>query len=60
MKVRVVLITENDVPVEALGENPAEKIKRAWDAFFALNSLASDNGDKGYVEAVEIMDGDNE
>ena len=55
MKVRVVLITENDVPAEVLGENGAEKVKVAWDMFMRLTEKVADNGDRGYVESVEIL-----
>ena len=56
MKVRVVLITENDSPVEKLGKNATEKIKKAWEAFLVLVEVHSDNGDRGYVESVEILE----
>ena len=55
MKIRVVLITENDIPAEVLGENGTERVKKAWDAFMSLATVASDNGDRGYVESVEIL-----
>ncbi len=56
MKVRVVLVTENDSPAEVLGENGAEKVKEAWDMFMRLIKNVSDNGDRGYVERVEILE----
>jgi len=55
MKVRVTLMTENDVPVEKLGENPLEKIKGAWDTVISLLSALMD-GDTCEVEKVEIME----
>lgn len=55
MKVRVVLVTENNSPVENLGKNATEKIKTSWELFLKLAEVNSDNGDRGYVESVEIM-----
>lgn len=56
MKVRVVLITENDSPAEKLGKNATEKIKNAWELLLGLAEVHSDNGDRGYVESVEILE----
>ncbi len=56
MKLRVVLITENDVPVERLGANGADTVKEAWNMFLRMVEKASDNGDRGYVESVEILE----
>jgi len=55
MKVRVTLITENNSPVSALGENPEETIKNAWELMLCLIASVSDNGDSAYVEKVEIL-----
>ena len=56
MRVRVILMTENDVPVERLGENPLEKLKGAWDVAIALISTLSPDNESVYVERVEIVD----
>lgn len=56
MKVRVVLITENNVPVERLGANGEDKVKEAWNMFLWMIEANSKNGDRGYVESVEIME----
>lgn len=57
MKVRVVLVTENNSPVKNLGDNATEKIKAAWEMILNLAEITSNNGDRGYVESVEIMEG---
>lgn len=59
MKVRLVLVVENNSPVETLGKNPKEKIKAAFDALLKLAEISSDNGDRGYVESVEFLEDDN-
>lgn len=56
MKVRVVLITENDSPVTNLGKNAVDKIKAAWEMLLRLSEIHSENGDRGYVESVEILE----
>ena len=56
MKVRVVLITENNVPVERLGANAADTVKEAWNMFLRMIEASSDNSDRGYVESVEILE----
>jgi len=56
MKVRVVLITENNSPAKNLGKNGTEKIKTAWELLLGLAEVHSDNGDRGYVESVEILE----
>lgn len=55
MRVRLVLVVENDSPVEALGDAPEQKIKAGWELLLRTVELVSENGDKGYVEAVEIL-----
>ena len=54
MKTRVVLYGENDKPVSILGDNPQEKVKKAWDAVIAL--LATTTDDIIRVESVEVWD----
>ena len=56
MKLRLVLITENNVPVERLGPNAADTVKEAWNLFLRTIEKASENCDRGYVESVEIME----
>lgn len=56
MKLRVVLITENNVPVERLGANATDTVKEAWNMFMRMVEIDSDNGDRGYVESVEILE----
>lgn len=56
MKVRVVLITENNSSVKSLGKDATEKIKVAWELLLKLAEVHSDNGDRGYVESVEIVE----
>ena len=54
MKVRVTILTENDKPVSALGDNPEEKAKRAWELMIALFNTAGE--DRVTLEKVEIVD----
>ena len=57
MKVRVTLLTENDKPVSALGDNPEEKVKKAWESIIAMIMLLDGKGrDKATVEKVEVSD----
>ena len=58
MKVRVTLMTENDKPVEVLGEDAEEKVKMAWDKLIGLLNIVSK--DTAYVESVEILRGEND
>lgn len=57
MKVKVVLITENNSPVSALGPDPEAKVKKGWDYLLSLVASDSENGDRGHVESVEILEG---
>lgn len=57
MKVRVVLLTENDVPVSKLGPNPEAKVRAAWEMLLNLSTLETDGRDRGVVESVEILEG---
>ena len=54
MKTRIVLYGENDVPLSTLGENPQEKVKKAWDAMITMLSLYTTDIMK--VESVEAWD----
>lgn len=60
MKIRLTIMTENDKPVENLGKNPEEKIKKVWDALLTMISLMSANNDNAYVEHVEVVKDENE
>lgn len=60
MKIRLTIITENNKPVEALGENPEEAVKIAWEMIFKLITPFSENEDKAYVENVEILRGEDD
>lgn len=39
MKIRLTIMTENDKPVENLGDNPEEKIKKAWDILLSMMAM---------------------
>ena len=60
MKIRLTIMTENDKPVENLGDNPEEKIKKAWDVLLTMISLMSENNENAYVEHVEVVRGEQE
>ena len=62
MKVRVTIMTENDIPAENLNTSllkPEVVVKQAWD--FILKQLAdfssdiNERNEKAYVEKVEIL-----
>jgi hypothetical protein len=55
MKTRITILAENDEPMSALGDNPEELAKEAWEAI--LHWLMRDNGrDKAIVEKVEVFE----
>lgn len=56
MKTRIVLYGENDKPISILGDNPQEKVKKAWDAVIAFFAINTD--DIMRVESVEVWDND--
>ena len=56
MKIRVTLLTENDRPVSALGDNPTEKAKIAWDLIALMLMDMSETSEKCTVEKVEIVE----
>ena len=58
MKVRVTVMTENNVSVSELGENPEQKIRKAWDAIIAFIDLL--NEDSIYVENIELVEAEQE
>lgn len=58
MRVRVTLMTSNDVPVANLSEDREEAIgmiTNAWNIFMVALKGGAHNSD-GYVEKVEILD----
>ena len=55
MKVRVTLMTENDSPIEELGENPQKKIENAWRQCCDILTTLCDNGDIATLEKIEII-----
>ncbi len=55
MKIRVTLLTENDEPISVLGENPEEKIRKAYEFILALGMLKSP-GDSAVIEKIEIVE----
>lgn len=57
MKIRLTIMTENDKPVENLGDNPEEKIKKAWDVLLTIITVMSENNENAYVERVEVVRG---
>lgn len=60
MKIRLTIMTENDKLVENLGDNPEEKIKKAWDVLLTMISLMSEENENAYVERVEVVRGESE
>lgn len=44
MKVRVTLMTSNNVPVSALGDDPEEKAKQVWEIAVAFLSAQGYEG----------------
>lgn len=56
MKIRVTLMTENNVPVSELGEYPERKIRHAWDALIGILALYQNSDEEIWVEKTEIVD----
>lgn len=55
MKIRLTIMTENDKPVENLGDNPEERIKKGWDVLLSMIALMSESNENAYVEQVEVI-----
>ena len=55
MKIRATLLMENDKPISALGENPEEKIRKAYEAILAL-AMLKNPGDSAILEKIEIVE----
>ena len=53
MKIRVTMLTENNEPIEKLGDNPELKVRLAWEMICDMISRGS--GDKATLEKVEIV-----
>ena len=60
MKIRLTIMTENDKPVENLGDNPEEKIKKTWDMLLMMISMMSASNENAYVERVEVVTGESD
>lgn len=58
MKVRVKLMTINNVPASALGDDPEKVIKKARDAVAAV--LAIQGEDDIYIGEIELVEDDEE
>lgn len=56
MKCKVTFLAENNQPVSALGDNPEEKVKLAFQMFFDRLSLFSLSEDKVAVLEVEVSE----
>ena len=56
MKIRVVLITENDKPIpDGYSKEDMElATKYVWD--YVIQQMANSVGDKAYVESVELVE----
>ena len=48
-------MTENDSPIEELGENPQKKIENAWRQCCDILTTLCDNGDIATLEKIEII-----
>ena len=56
MKVRVTLMTENDIPASSLGNDPEGTARKAWEIFLKTVCAFSEHNDYAYVEKVEFID----
>ena len=54
MKTRVTIVAENDKPLSALGDNPNEKVRMAWELI--LNLIALQSGETVKVEKAEAWE----
>ncbi len=62
MRVRVTIMTSNDVPVSEISENrevAKDMIAFAWNSFLLSKKCGAHNSD-GYVEKVEILEEEGE
>ena len=60
MKIRLTIMTENDKPVENLGDNPEEMIKKVWNTLLSIITLMSEENENAYVERVEVVRSESE
>lgn len=56
MKTRITILAENDDPMSALGDNPEELVKEAWELFLNLHIRQSKKKDKAIIEKVEVFE----
>ena len=54
MVTRITIVAENDKPMSALGDNPNEKVRMAWELI--LNLIALQSGETVRVESTEVWD----
>lgn len=54
MKIRLTILTENDVP--RTPEHTEALVAKAWQAVLDMISLVSENNDKAVVEKVEFVE----
>lgn len=53
MKVKITFLTENDIPVSELGENPEREIQKLWELFCAMLNIQCE--DTIRLEKTEIL-----
>lgn len=56
MKTRITILAENDEPVSALGDNPEELVKEAWELILNYLIRQSKTRDKATIENVEVFE----
>ncbi|MBR5889135.1 MAG: hypothetical protein IKY92_03745 [Akkermansia sp.] len=59
MKIKVTLITENDVPLSKTGmsrEAAEEKARKGWELVMQFLAASSENNDRATVETVELLE----
>lgn len=52
MKVKVTILTQNNIPLSTLGDNPEEKVRIAWELF--LTGFLQEN-ESAKVLNIEVM-----
>lgn len=56
MKIRLTIMTENDVPASVLGENGLEKVRQVWGTLITLLSLNAAPNESLSLENVELVE----
>ena len=58
MKTRITILAENDRPLSAIGDNPEEKVKKAWEWMIQTLIVFGENpnNDRYAIEKVEVSD----